>query len=52
MPVWRPQVGHLYCMDLEGKVSAQLDGITISNGLAWSQDQRTMYYIDTPDQTD
>ena len=41
-------VGHLYCMDLEGKVSAQLDGITISNGLAWSQDQRTMYYIDTP----
>ena len=41
-------VGNLYRMDLEGKVSAQLDGITISNGLAWSQDQRTMYYIDTP----
>lgn len=43
-----PGVGNLYCMNLEGKVEARLDGITISNGLAWSQDQQTLYYIDTP----
>lgn len=39
--------GALYSFD--GKqVTHLLDGITISNGLAWSVDHKTFYYIDTP----
>lgn len=39
--------GSLYSFD--GKqVARLLGGIRISNGLAWSPDHRTFYYIDTP----
>ena len=38
--------GSLYVYD--GAVRTVLDGVAISNGLAWSSDRRTMYYIDTP----
>jgi len=39
--------GALYSFD--GKtVTHLLDGIRISNGLAWSPDYKTFYYIDTP----
>ncbi len=39
--------GSLYSFD--GKsVTRLLDGIRISNGLAWSPDHKTFYYIDTP----
>ena len=39
--------GALYSFD--GKqVTRLLDGITISNGLAWSVDHKNFYYIDTP----
>lgn len=39
--------GSLYSFD--GRQTTRLlDGITISNGLAWSPDHKTMYYIDTP----
>jgi sugar lactone lactonase YvrE len=39
--------GALYSFD--GKqVTLLLDGITISNGLTWSPDHKTFYYIDTP----
>ena len=39
--------GALYSFD--GKQATRLlDGITISNGLAWSVDHKTFYYIDTP----
>ena len=40
--------GSLYCIEGSGKVEKKLDGITISNGLAWSPDNQTMYYIDSP----
>jgi sugar lactone lactonase YvrE len=39
--------GALYSFD--GKnVTCLLNGVTISNGLAWSVDHKTFYYIDTP----
>jgi sugar lactone lactonase YvrE len=43
----RPGVGTLYRLDERG-VTPMVTGVTISNGLAWSADERTMYYIDTP----
>lgn len=39
--------GALYRYDERG-VHRQRTGVTISNGLGWSPDGRTMYYIDTP----
>ncbi len=39
--------GSLYSFD-GAKVTRMLDGIRISNGLAWSPDYKTFYYIDTP----
>ena len=43
--------GALYCLDAYFALSRVLDGITISNGLAWSPDQRTLYHADTPART-
>ena len=45
-----PGAGALYRLDADGTVSTILEGVTISNGLAWSRDERAMYYIDTPTQ--
>jgi sugar lactone lactonase YvrE len=42
--------GALYRLDSDGRATLLLDGVTISNGLAWSLDGRTMYYVDTPTQ--
>lgn len=39
--------GALYSYDGE-RVIRLLDGIRISNGLAWSPDHKSLYYIDTP----
>lgn len=38
----------LYLLDENRQARRVLDGITISNGLAWTADHRTFYYIDTP----
>ena len=40
--------GALYCLDTNGKVTRKLEKAAISNGLAWSHDNKTMYYIDSP----
>ena len=40
----------LYCIDKDGTVSKKIPDVTISNGLAWTADDRTFYYIDTPTQ--
>ena len=39
--------GGLYRVDTDGGVTQMLDGVTIGNGLAWSADHATMYYIDS-----
>lgn len=45
-----PGRGALYRFDLDGSVSQVLDGVTISNGIAWSRDGTHVYYIDSPTQ--
>lgn len=39
---------HLYCLKSDGSVETVLDKVTISNGIVWSSDHKSMYYIDTP----
>ena len=39
--------GSLYCMDTDLSARKILDNVTTSNGIAWSLDYKTMYYIDT-----
>jgi sugar lactone lactonase YvrE len=41
---------NLYCMDTDGTVSLKVANVTNSNGICWSLDGQTMYYIDTPTQ--
>lgn len=38
----------LYRMDVDHKIHLILAGVTNSNGLCWTEDNQTMYYIDTP----
>ena len=42
------RAGGLYRVETDGTVVQVLDDVSIGNGLAWSADQSTMYYIDTP----
>lgn len=40
--------GSLYCLGTDLRVDKKHGSLTISNGLAWSPDQKYMYLIDTP----
>ncbi len=41
-------VGNVYMLDKKEQLSIMIEQVTISNGLAWSLDHKTLYYIDTP----
>ena len=43
----RTGAGALYRLDPSGAVTVMVDGVTISNGLDWSLDERRMYYVDS-----
>jgi len=44
----RTGAGSLYCLDRDLTVRKMWSKVTVSNGIAWSLDATTMYYIDTP----
>lgn len=39
--------GALFCLNATGEAETMLTGVTISNGIAWSPDDTTMYFVDT-----
>jgi sugar lactone lactonase YvrE len=39
--------GALYCLDVDHTVSKKVSPVSISNGIVWSADHKTMYFIDT-----
>jgi len=43
-----PGAGALYRLDADLTVTRMLDGLTVSNGVGWSPDDRTFYFADTP----
>ncbi|MDT9718818.1 SMP-30/gluconolactonase/LRE family protein [Paenibacillus sp. ClWae2A] len=42
------KAGSLYCLEQGQPVRTMVQGVSTSNGLGWSPDRQTMYYIDTP----
>lgn len=44
----RPGAGSLYRLSGDGELTTVLTSVSISNGLAWSPDGSTLYYVDTP----
>ncbi len=43
----QPGTSALYRLDADHRVEQVLPGVTMSNGLGWSPDQRTFYYVDS-----
>lgn len=43
----REPLGSLYQLSPDGRADTLLDGITVANGLDFTDDRRTMYYIDS-----
>jgi len=48
--VKEPGTANLYCLDTDGTISLKVPEVTNSNGICWSADAKTMFYIDTPTQ--
>ena len=44
---FKPEIAAFYRIDKNGDITQQIDKITVSNGLAWTADNKTMYYIDS-----
>ncbi|MBJ6363702.1 SMP-30/gluconolactonase/LRE family protein [Paenibacillus sp. MAHUQ-46] len=49
--IGEPKAGALYRFDLDGRVDRLEEGVSTSNGLAWSLDNQFLYYIDSNTQT-
>lgn len=45
--VWDQNQGTLYSFGKDRKLRTQLEKLGIANGLAWSEDKKTFYYIDS-----
>ena len=41
-------LANLYKVTPSGEATVMKDSVTISNGIVWTSDNKTMYYIDTP----
>lgn len=46
-----PGSGSLYLIEAPGTASQKIPNLSISNGIAWTPDQQTMYFIDSPTRT-
>lgn len=44
----RQPTGSLYCMERNHSVAKKFGPVTVSNGLVWTRDARTLFYIDSP----
>lgn len=44
----RKKGASLYRLDLNKQIHTVLNNVTISNGIVWTADRKTMYYVDTP----
>ena len=42
--------GAVYRLEIDGEATRVIEGVTISNGIGWSPDNRLMYYVDTATQ--
>ena len=42
-----PETASLYRFDPDGRLTEMVAGVTISNGIAWSLDDRIMYFADS-----
>ncbi|WP_298422685.1 SMP-30/gluconolactonase/LRE family protein [uncultured Kordia sp.] len=47
---WQQEKGKakLFTIQNDAAVTTKIDSVTISNGIVWTKDKKTMYYIDTP----
>jgi sugar lactone lactonase YvrE len=43
-----PGAGRVYALENDLSVTKKMETVTISNGMAWSADHQTFYYIDSP----
>lgn len=46
--VKKPGDAALYMLDTDRRLHRRIDSVTNSNGIVWSSDDTTLYYIDTP----
>lgn len=42
------KAGTLYCLNPDGRVEPRVSDVGISNGIVWTSDKQTMYFIDSP----